>query len=230
MSATDSESDHPASWRSSAQHKNDNVRPRSQDLTLEEIDPIDPEDVANRKILMRNWVLVVVAVGVMIAVVLLGITLMKDDTSPVVGGPSHDIDEILSYLLPSDSLKVARSNSSSPQAKALAWLRNDSQPNEYGHDRLRQRYALAVLFYSTNGEVWKDSTGWLSNASECTWHIDVEGAPSDQSCVEGSRFSALQFMGNGLVGSLPTELELLSDLRYLVLWEPRLSVAIPPEL
>ena len=43
-----------------------------------------------------------------------------------------------------------------------------------------QRYALAVMYYSTGGSsmdegnvvasTWKNETGWLTGDSECTWY------------------------------------------------------------
>jgi hypothetical protein len=34
----------------------------------------------------------------------------------------------------------------------------------------RNRYALVVLYYSTNGDKWNDNTGWLSSLSVCAWN------------------------------------------------------------
>lgn len=35
--------------------------------------------------------------------------------------------------------------------------------------RVDQRYALATLYYSTNGNSWKNNEGWLEPVDECTW-------------------------------------------------------------
>jgi hypothetical protein len=57
--------------------------------------------------------------------------------------------------LPPYSLELATTNTSSPQAKALEWLQEDPLYHEYiAVYRLNQRYALAVLYYSTNGTSW----------------------------------------------------------------------------
>ena len=37
-----------------------------------------------------------------------------------------------------------------------------------------QRYAMAVLYFSLNGEDW-GATNWLSGASECYWDFVFEG-------------------------------------------------------
>jgi hypothetical protein len=116
--------------------------------------------------------------------------------------------------LPPYSLEIADNNASSPQAKALAWLQDDPLFDEYEMYRLYQRYALAVLFYSTEGESWDteyNTTKWLSIASECEW----ETAASGEICGENSRLLALELQGLG--GSVPTELELLTGLERIVL-------------
>jgi hypothetical protein len=62
--------------------------------------------------------------------------------------------------LPAYSLDLAKSDADSPQAKALSWLQKDPKFNEYKHVyRLYQRYALAVLYYSTNGRRRGRQTG-----------------------------------------------------------------------
>jgi hypothetical protein len=73
--------------------------------------------------------------------------------------------------LPPYSLELAENVADSPQAKALAWIQNDPLYSEYELHRLNQRYALAVFYYSTNGDSSKNNSGWLSGASESTWYI-----------------------------------------------------------
>jgi hypothetical protein len=136
--------------------------------------------------------------------------------------------------LPQYSLKLAAADASSPQAKALDWLQKDPLYDKYENVyRLNQRYALAVLYYSTNGASWNNRSGWLSNTSECLWYIyDDPGSEDDDKCPDDSRLSILDMDGNGLAGTIPTELELLTDLQELAFShdEATLSVAIYTEL
>jgi hypothetical protein len=118
--------------------------------------------------------------------------------------------------LPPYSLQLAQNNSSSPQAKALALTMNHSQYPLY---RLKQRYALAVLHYSSSGESWEYRDIWLSKYDECHWI----------SCGKHSRVSRLTWAYNGLYGSLPTELELLTDLESMT-FDNTLSGMIHSEL
>jgi hypothetical protein len=139
-------------------------------------------------------------------------------------GPSV-VEQFLAGL-PAYSLDLAENDADSPQAKALAWLENDPQYNDYRNVyRLNQRYAMAVLYYSTRGELWLINSGWLLNASECTWY-QYDGI----SCTETSRLSALNLFGTNLDGTIPTELELLTDLKYMSLYSTLLTGKIPSEL
>jgi hypothetical protein len=57
------------------------------------------------------------------------------------------------------------------QGKAVDWLLN-SDPAEIDpctFPTVVQRYGLATLYYSTNGDGWTNNSGWLSGANECMW-------------------------------------------------------------
>ena len=61
-------------------------------------------------------------------------------------------------------------DSSTPQGKAFDWIVSiDKMQLCPGDDRVIQRYAAAVLYFSTGGENWNDNTLWLSTESECEW-------------------------------------------------------------
>ena len=36
--------------------------------------------------------------------------------------------------------------------------------------RLKQRFGLAVFYYSTNGGNWENDENWLSGEEECIWN------------------------------------------------------------
>lgn len=60
----------------------------------------------------------------------------------------------------------------SPQANALSWLLNtDTVTNACnGLDQIRQRYSLAVFYFSTAGPTWYSQAYWLGPQDECTWY------------------------------------------------------------
>jgi hypothetical protein len=75
----------------------------------------------------------------------------------------------LSYLLTEPSLF---NNPLSPQGKSLDWLVSDVDQSGVTMDevaRLEARFALSVLYYTTNGDGWVDHTNFLSSSSECEW-------------------------------------------------------------
>jgi hypothetical protein len=137
------------------------------------------------------------------------------------------VDQFLSGL-PTYSRELAFGNASSPQATALDWLRSDPLYGEYELHRLNQRYALAVFFHSTDGRSWSISDGWMSYENECAWYQHWT-AWAGGVCAEGSRLSVLDSYNNELGGSLPTELELLSDLGRMYLYGAFVGT-IHPEL
>jgi hypothetical protein len=233
------------------------IKPQSQNLSLQEIFPNRVEDIqAPRKRCtpLRLCIVAILTLGVVAAVVL-GLTLsgqddgdeddnVLDGSTPTPSAPDNStsvetsgsppanpdkLDQVsfreLPSYLPQYSVDLARTDPTSPQAKALAWIHNDSQATDYELYRLQQRYALAVFYYTTNGGAWSNSTGWLTNTSECLWYTYGE-----YPCTEGERLTSLNFAGNGLVGPIPTELELLVDLKTLSFQHNGISATLHSEL
>ena len=75
--------------------------------------------------------------------------------------------------------------------------------------------ALRALYEATNGALWRDTytngtsfpgnVGWLSGSDVCSWQWVV--------CADG-RVTELELYSNHLVGTLPSQLALLSNLRH----------------
>mmetsp|Transcript_22386 Transcript_22386/g.41720 ORF Transcript_22386/g.41720 Transcript_22386/m.41720 type:complete len:704 (-) Transcript_22386:631-2742(-) len=96
--------------------------------------------------------------------------------------------------------------------------------------RIRQRYALATLFYATRGWVaWERPLNFLTSDHECTWNerweeefcfpngmcqktVESKGAFCDE---DPDVVDRLNFIEHRLDGGLPTELGLLTGLTYL---------------
>jgi Leucine-rich repeat (LRR) protein len=97
----------------------------------------------------------------------------------------------------------------SPQSKAFEWLVDlDSDLNAYSERQLIQRFVMATFFFSTNGENWSSNEGWLSAENECRWY---QTKSYRDACDASGSLLNLELNGNGLSGSLPSELALLSD-------------------
>ena len=94
-----------------------------------------------------------------------------------------------------------------------------------------EREALIALYNSTNGDGWSDNSGWKDEpldgdgfampGTECGWH-GVE-------CT-GDSVTKLQLSSNQLTGSIPVELDNLSNLQTLNLYSNQLTGSIPVEL
>lgn len=89
----------------------------------------------------------------------------------------------------------------------------DSMP-----DIRREEYeTLANLYRKTNGDKWKNNTGWLCDSDISKW-FGIE-------CAKG-RVESIRLYGNGLEGTLP-DLGALADLRKLSLYQNHLEGTIP---
>jgi Leucine-rich repeat (LRR) protein len=109
---------------------------------------------------------------------------------------------------------AALNDPSSAQTKAYEWLIFDTSLANYPPQQLLQRYAMATLFYATNGNEWLANNLWLSPQSECDW---FNKASSLDSCNTDQELVNLELDLNDLAGSLPPELGLLSSLERLTL-------------
>jgi hypothetical protein len=85
---------------------------------------------------------------------------------------SDAILEILRSVTPEPTLL----NTVTPQGMAYSWLVSEDPAatttliNPCDHMmQIQQRYALAVLYYSTSGDSWTNRKGWLTFDDECTW-------------------------------------------------------------
>lgn len=103
----------------------------------------------------------------------------------------------------------------SPQSKAMEWMMEDPKHwSEIPLERKLQRYALVVIYYSTAGDTWVDSTSWLDHStSECGWFMGLQGGK--RPCNAATELIRLVLPSNDLKGSLPPEIELLSNIQAL---------------
>lgn len=131
------------------------------------------------------------------------------------------VDPTLFDLINASSLDsgAALKNISSPQYQALWWLSNNAKLGSYSVYEKLQRYALAVLYFSTGGPIdWLQANNWMSDKPVCQWDtnllISLSGVTSTSCGKIGSVDSgvtSLKLRENNLVGELPAELYLLSD-------------------
>jgi hypothetical protein len=131
--------------------------------------------------------------------VVLGMVLPEKSTSP--------LQKLKSLLIPvSFDNGTALQTPLTPQNNALNWLANNTHLDSYLDAKKIQRYALATLFFSTNGTSWNREDSSISDDDECGWYNNEASL-----CTRGS-IETLSLSENNLVGTIPNELALLSNL------------------
>lgn len=133
--------------------------------------------------------------------------------------PSIMLDTELLQLLEAASSDsgVALHKNGSPQHRAFQWLAKNANLEAYSSERKLQRYALATLYYGTNGDEWSENLWWLSDEDECTWYTkqSFAGYPVCSIGAFGDKSKILMNLDlsfNNLRGTLPPEIGLLSGL------------------
>ncbi len=84
-----------------------------------------------------------------------------------------------------------------------------------------QCLALESIYTASRGDSWSNKDGWLSNTDPCSWF--------GLSC-ENDQVTEIDLSQNGLRGSLPGDLNSISNLRELNLSENLLAGPIPEDL
>jgi hypothetical protein len=178
----------------------------------------------------------------------------QDPTAAPVDAPSQSpsfgpvpletlMQELRSWIAPTEADELPFMDPSSPQSQALAWLQDDPITQTPGRSTrtVLERYALAVLYYTTAGPSWR--VDFLSRDDACTWHsgsVDVTGKSPQllvgvniygmYCALDGESIDVLVLMDNHLTGPLPWEFFLLSNLGYVNMNMNSLSGTFPSQI
>jgi len=74
-----------------------------------------------------------------------------------------------------------------PQKKALDWILKNNNTRfvpEKDRNQIMQRYQLATLYFSTNGENWTNNGNFLSADDECNWYKEAVMCAEDGRITE----------------------------------------------
>lgn len=180
---------------------------------------------------------------------------IKEDTNTTLATMSEE--DFLLNLLPDHTINAIQADEYSPQARAFAWLLGDPDFPSFPDWRKIQRFALATFFYATGGQDgrgWVGDDNWLSYGSnECDWFASDNLGPSNPElemygveasypplafasglCGMGNESDGsverLAFNANGLKGTLPQELSLLTSLKIFGLLANPVTGTIPTEM
>lgn len=121
------------------------------------------------------------------------------------------------------------------QYEARRWVVFDDPKviSHNDHVPLKQRYALAVFYFSTGGPQWTSKGDWMAVTHECgeVNNNTVYDAWYGIGCNENNQVRAIAFDGNNLSGEIPPEISLLVGLENLILKNDRnLGGEIPESL
>jgi Leucine-rich repeat (LRR) protein len=164
------------------------------------------------------------------------------------------------FPLPEITLAAIENDPTSPQALAYQYMLGDPNLSDYSDARAQQRFALATLFYATNGDGWvmsqkEEPAGTTSPAvasvvnkqpqapsttttlsylsysvNECDW---MPSLTRQETCNGQDQYLALYLPSSNLQGSLPVEVPLLlspATLERIHLNDNILTGYIPTEM
>ena len=147
------------------------------------------------------------------------------------------LDELRSFIAPTDVDLLKFRTPTSPQARALAWLKSDPINLRQGRSTrtVLERYVLAVLYFSTSGPNWQllSDIPYLSGTSACTWNngIDLAGSTREFGVYCDKRtVDRLIVPSSNLNGTFPWELVLLTNLVAAGLDYNNISGSIPSRI
>jgi hypothetical protein len=218
-----------------------------------------------KKMMCGLSIIILVIAGVTLLVVLRVVNNDSQDGAidptetavPTTIAPTLSSRDYVLNLLPNSTLREIELHAdTAPQAKALQWILEDPQtPDTYPPERIQQRFALANLYYATNGDNWSNNSGWLDyDSHECSWfsrhwfedvemYMSATGAQTfllmydspTHPCSEnttGGDFEHLWLYRNQLEGTLPfEELALLTSLKSMSLFNNAgLEITLSSEL
>merc|ERR1712232_736684 len=111
------------------------------------------------------------------------------------------------------------------QSKARDWLRTGEDVLEFSGERIRQRFAMTVFFCEQDGGEWLENDMWLSDLHECDWYNMIGLDP----CNRVQQMEMIRIHGNGLQGTLPSELSILSTIYELTASDNLITGTFPPD-
>ena len=141
---------------------------------------------------------------------------------------------------------VPLNDKTTPQGKAVKFIVNrdailkfpSNSPEQ--DERLLQRYAAIVFYYSMEGDLWDDPCIFLRETwSECDWNCPIAnqglkdvGGDGRQGlfCGDDGRINLVEFVDHGLGGNIPTEIALWPRTRIFYLENGDVYGKIPSEI
>jgi hypothetical protein len=105
------------------------------------------------------------------------------------------------------------------------WLRTGKDVMEFEIDRIRQRFAMALMYCEFNGDNWLEGELWVSDLHECDWYSMIGVDP----CSRNEKYQIIRNYGQQMRGTLPPELSMISSLWEITLSDNLISGEIPSD-
>jgi hypothetical protein len=195
--------------------------PISDSEPPQSLHPRNNKLLKSRKCRIISALTLAVVIGALVAVVLLTQKSSnvargsKTQAPPTSGNETAASSTFLAELKPllSNESLIALDEPASPQALSLRWLLERSNFQNWPFRRQVQRYAMATIYYATDGKSWSNGGGnWLTNETECRW---FQGSEGDFCGENGTELQYLNQSNNTLNGKLPNDIGLLSSLTII---------------
>jgi hypothetical protein len=214
-----------------------------EDIPSAEI--VEPErysvTVAGKKINIAG-VVGLVALVIIILAVALSVSLTRPSLSstvptspptiPPTSSPTTQFYSSLVQRIYGDD--IGQQDLDQDRQEAMSWLEQDqaSTSVSLSDEQLRERYALALLYFVTNANSnWYDSINFLSDEHVCSWRIKRSGEKKGVLlCNEDERVQQLVLYANSLESTIPMELKYLTEMEVLKLDSNRMGSTIPSAL
>jgi len=161
-------------------------------------------------------------------------------TAPAVAPiETQRFDMISDYLVTNNVLR-ANSIPSESQNLALTWMAEEDSmqlavpgnaiDSDSGYEFI-QRFVMAVIYFDLDGEKWKYDMNFMKETDVCGWYrilLSRRGATKiGVDCGENSKIHGVKLVDNGMKGSIPTEMGLLTSMKILQLDANELTSTIP---
>jgi Leucine-rich repeat (LRR) protein len=163
-------------------------------------------------------------------------------------GRSHYYAEV-DLTAGSHTIRVDHYENTGWASIALDWQQLSPCPQPFSCDTVTEIpqaecKALVALYNSTNGDNWRNNSGWMDTNTPCSWYgVTCNAGRVISLDLEMNRLSGtippelgnlanlqvLSLYANQLSGGIPAELGNLTNLQYLRLYGNQLSGSIPPE-
>jgi len=215
--------------------KREEVRQSKNDEEAVEHVATENESKTKKNVLIVGAILLAVAIAIGVGIGVSSSSSNLPPALPATTGPAPSPTlapvplerDAIAALIQARSASTSFSDSSSPQSQSLDWILSDPFSSDgLSEDRLVQRFAMATLYYSTNGNNW-DHGGWVESKNECDWDNDNDGV---RRCSQEFMLVGLDLLFDSLFGRIPIEVGLLTHLKFLSFSLNKLTGSMPTEL